>query len=97
MLTTEFGSAAYHGGEDGLHLIFLWLSETSYFARQAAVHQHFVGSKALMYVTHLCQVFHARGDPLQHADELGGCELSLVFLLTKKEREKPKVSNAQFK
>lgn len=80
MLTTEFGHAAYHGGEDGLHLIFLWPPETSYFASQAAVHEDFVGSEAFMYVTHLCQVLHARGNPLQHANELGGRELSLVFL-----------------
>ena len=80
MLAIEFGNAAYHGGEDGLHLIFLWPSETSYFASQAAVHKDFVGSKAFMYVTHLCQVLHARGNPLQHANELGGRELSLMFL-----------------
>lgn len=80
MLTIEFGNTAYRGGEDGLHLIFLWPSETSYFASQAAVHKDFVGSKAFMYVTHLCQVLHARGNPLQHANELGGRELSLVLL-----------------
>jgi len=74
------GNTAYHGGEDGLHLIFLRTSETSYFASQAAVHKDFMGSKAFMYVTHLCQVLHARGNPLQHANELGGRELSLMLL-----------------
>lgn len=76
----ESGKAAYHGGEDGLHLIFLLLPETRYFASQAAVHKDFVGSEAFMYVPHLCQVLHARGNALQHAQELGGRELSLVFL-----------------
>lgn len=97
-LTTEFGNAAHHGGEDGLHLILLRPPEASYFARQAAVHKDFVGSKAFMYVTHLCQVLHARGNPLQHANELGGRELSLVLLETKKKKKKRKSqSDAQFR
>lgn len=79
-LEIKFGKVSYHGGEDGLHLVFLRLPETRYFARQAAVHEDLVGSQAFMDVTHLCQVLHARGNPLQHGDELGGCELSLVFL-----------------
>lgn len=82
-LEIKFGKASYHGAEDGLHLIFLRLPETCYFARQAAVHEDLVGSQAFMDVTHLCQVLHARGNPLQHGDELGGCELSLMFLQRK--------------
>lgn len=75
MLTT-----AHHGGEDGFHLVFLWTSEPSDLACQAGAHEDLVGSKAFMYVAHLCQVRHARGYALQHAGELGACELPLMFL-----------------
>lgn len=80
MLTTECGDAAHHGGEDGFHLVLLWPPEACDLAGQAAAHQHLVGSQAFVHVAHLCQVNHARGNALQHADELGACELPLVFL-----------------
>lgn len=49
-----------------------------------------MGSQIFMYVTHLCQVLHASSDPLQHAEELAGCELALVFLQIKAKRRQEK-------
>lgn len=80
MLTAECGHAAHHGGENGFHLLFLWPSEPCDLAGQAAAHEHLVGSQAFVHIAHLCQVHHARGNALQHADELRACELPLVFL-----------------
>lgn len=47
-----------------------------------------MGSQTFVYVTHLCQVLHASSYPLQHAEELAGRELALVFLQIKSKRRK---------
>lgn len=80
VLQTECGNAAHHGGEDGFHLVFLRLSEPCDLACQAAADEDLVGSQALVHIAHLCQVCHARGNALQHADELRARQLPLVFL-----------------